>query len=90
MMNNKKQKTVNMYVWPDGEYLHEGQIVNGDITTSLGYTKSDDYETIPLKHGMNHIDINGMILVVELDHWGHTWERELFRAEPPYEGENNE
>lgn len=71
------------YVWPDGDYLHGNQVVDGDVTTSLGYTKSDDYETIILEHGMNHIDINGMILVVELDHWGNTWELELFNPNKP-------
>lgn len=83
---SNKNKPVHIYVWPDGEYLHEGQI-DGEITTSLGYTKSDDYETIELKHGTeNYIDLNGLILQVELDHWGCVWERGLWKSEPPYEG----
>lgn len=70
-------------VWPDGEYLFKDQIVDGEPTTSLGYTKSDDYEKTVLKLGMNYIDLNGMTLGVELDYWGGVWERELFDTNKP-------
>lgn len=79
---NKTDDTRYMLVWPDGEYCYDEQAESG-IENCMGYPKSDDYEKVELRHGMNHVDINGMILVVELDHWGNVWERDIFSSEKP-------
>ena len=71
-----------MLVWPDGEYCYDEQASQG-IETCMGYPKSDDYEKVELKFGFNHVDINGMILVVEVDYWGNVWERDIFSSKNP-------
>lgn len=66
-----------IYTWSDGEFVYDEQF-DENPEQPLGYAKSDDYTKIELVKGMNHIELNGMIMVVELDYWNNIWERDLF------------